>query len=74
MAERESERGWGVNGVRTETETGRETERDTQRRKRKSLLPFFCCGTAVYPGLVIAIPARAKASSSLEKKGSHCLA
>ena len=38
----DSERGGGcLSRVRTEIESGRETERDTQRRRQKDLLPFF---------------------------------
>ena len=42
----EREGGGGVSGARTVTETGRETERDTQRRRRKVLLPFFAVNVA----------------------------
>ena len=39
---REREMGGGyLSRVRTETESGRETDRDTQRRRWKDLLPFF---------------------------------
>ena len=65
---REKQREGGVSRARTETKRGRETERDTQRWRRKALLPFFCCDcTALHPGLLLAIPARAQASSSLKK-------
>ena len=65
--------GGGVSGARTETETGRETERHIVT-EMKALPPFFCrdCST-VYPGLLLAITARAQATSNLEKKNCHCL-
>ena len=67
-AERERERG-EVSGVKKrERDRKRNIERHTETEK-ESFTTVFCCGcTAVYPSLLIAIPARAQASSRLEKK------
>ena len=49
--------------LESKKQTGRETERDTQRQRRNVLLPFICCDcTPVYLGFLLAILAIAQTS------------
>ena len=52
----------------------RNRERHTETETERFTTVFFCDCTAKYPGLLLAIPCIAQATSSLDKKTFNCLA